>query len=113
MEVEAGAWGCVCAAVDGARLLVVCMMGRLSLPLSPFRHAQWRAVPIPTEPTELQAELKAMGIEAMREAVRLFKKDDLTRARYKTAIASSCLERHCCLAELSLQLSKRGWEVRS
>ena len=57
--------------------------------------------------------LKAMGIEAMREVVRLFKKDDLTRARYKTAIASSCLERHCCLAELSPQLSKRGWEVRS
>ena len=70
MEVEAGAWGCVCAAVDGARLLVVCMMGRLSLPLSPFRHAQWRAVPIPTEPTELQAELKAMGIEPCGRARR-------------------------------------------
>ena len=45
-------------------------MGRLSLPLSPFRHAQWRAVPIPTEPTELQAELKAMGIEPCGRARR-------------------------------------------
>ena len=57
--------------------------------------------------------LKDRGIEAMREAVRLFRKDDLTRARYEMAIASSRLERHCCLVELSLQLSKRGWEIRS
>ena len=62
--------------------------------------------------------LGAIRAAPMDELLRQMRNVGLKETRQANREASRpagvpCLERHCCLAELSLQLSKRGWEVRS